>query len=429
MQIFNCVFCGKDVRLGGEFVKNQIGNCLCKTCISSSQEMFKRKEVAETDPNTKTKEELSASQFDDKNFQQLMQDFSPEVIFDALSEYVIGQNDAKEALAVAVYNHYKILSLANFHDIEFEKSNILMLGPTGSGKTLLARTLARFLKVPFAIGDCTAYTEAGYVGDDVENILLSLLIDANYDIEKAQTGIVYLDELDKKARSNGNVSVSRDVSGQGVQQSLLKMIEGTVANVPLTAGRKNPMAQQVAKIDTKNILFICGGAFVGLDKVIAKRLSRNNAIGFNTTGVEQHNVKEGYHLLQKVETGDLVEFGLIPELIGRLPVKVALDALKEDDYIRIMTEPKNALVRQYTKLFEVDGCELTFTQPALKLIVEQSMKNQVGARGLRAVIDGILRKEMFSLRSSKKTSVVIDDAYILKTQGTEIEATEMKEAA
>lgn len=409
MQVFNCVFCGKDVRLGGEFVKNAGGQCLCKTCISTSNDIFKRKETAENDPNT---DKGTSSSFDDKDFLRMVKDYDPQTIYNSLSEYVIGQEDAKETLAVAVHNHYKILAMSSLEDVEFEKSNILLLGPTGSGKTLLARTLARILKVPFAIGDCTAYTEAGYVGDDVENILLSLLIDANYDIERAQTGIVYLDELDKKAKSNANVSVSRDVSGQGVQQSLLKMIEGTVANVPLTAGRKNPMAQQVAKIDTKNILFICGGAFVGLDKIIAKRVSKNHLIGFNATG-DNKRIKEGEHLLKEVETGDLVEFGLIPELIGRLPIKVALNELQEDDYIRIMTEPKNAIVRQYKKLFELDNCELNFDNSGLELIVKRAIKNGVGARGLRAVIDKILRKEMFTLRTSNKNKITIDEEYIL----------------
>ena len=233
MQEFDCVFCGKDVRMGGDFVKNQVGNCLCNSCIETSSDMFKRKKVAEGSANQSGKQ--VETNIDVEDFNTLVDLYSPEDIFNQLSDYVIGQEEAKEALSVAVHNHYKILAMAKNEDLEFEKSNILLLGPTGSGKTLLARTLARSLKVPFAIGDCTSYTEAGYVGDDVENILLSLLMDANYDIEKAQTGIIYLDELDKKTKSSGNVSISRDVSGQGVQQALLKMIEGTVANVPLTA--------------------------------------------------------------------------------------------------------------------------------------------------------------------------------------------------
>lgn len=428
MQVFNCVFCGKDVRMGGDFVKNQVGNCLCKSCITTAGDMFRKKDTAESDPNQSGNKVDAA--IDVQNFQELVKNYSPEEIYKQLSDYVIGQDDAKEALAVAVYNHYKILAMAQDDKIEFEKSNILILGPTGSGKTLLARTLAKILKVPFAIGDCTAYTEAGYVGDDVENILLSLLIDANYDIEKAQTGIVYLDELDKKAKSNGNVSISRDVSGQGVQQALLKMIEGTVANVPLTAGRKNPMAQQVAKIDTKNILFICGGAFVGLEKNIAKRMSKNNLIGFALNGEDKKQVKEDEALMVHVETADLVEFGLIPELIGRLPVKVALNKLAEEDYIHIMTEPKNSIVKQYIKLFEHDGCELFFKDCGLRQIVKLALENKVGARGIRAVMDKILRKEMFLLRSSGKKEVIVDEQYVLnKYMGLQYAKSQVKEAA
>ena len=428
MQFFNCVFCGKDIRAGGDFVKNKDGGVLCRTCADTAADIFTRKETAEKDTN-KTPAKQNLNKID---FEEIVRSFNPEKIYNALSEYVIGQEDAKEVLSVAVYNHYKILALRNTLDVEFEKSNILLLGPTGSGKTLLARTLAKTLKVPFAIGDCTSYTEAGYVGDDVENILLSLLMEANYDIERAQCGIIYLDEVDKKAKSNGNISITRDVSGQGVQQALLKMIEGTVSNVPLTAGRKNPMAQQVAKIDTKNILFICGGAFVGLEKLVAKRINDKMAIGFsaNDSMRRASATKDEFALLHKVETEDLIEYGLIPEFIGRLPIKVALDELKREDYVRILTEPKNSIVRQYKALFEMDGCDLTFTQDGLDAIVDSAYKGKVGARGLRAVFERILRKDMFKLGAdTEKRTVIVDEEYVNKRLAHGSEENTKKEAA
>lgn len=398
-QQIKCSFCGRPADMSEVIVPSALNDSsyICAECIDQIHEMLK-------DYRIDNKGENQDEDIDLENRPK------PKDINDFLNNYVIGQDDAKKYLAVAVYNHYKRLYQKKDDDVDIEKSNIIIVGPTGTGKTLLAKTIARFLKVPFTIVDATVLTEAGYVGEDIESLLTRLLQVADYNVEQAEKGIVFIDEIDKIARKGDNPSITRDVSGEGVQQGLLKLLEGSIVNVPPQGGRKHP-EQKMIQVNTKNILFICGGAFDGIERKIAQRLN-THVVGYSSSGSRQNIQRDNF--LKYVSPQDLKSFGLIPEIIGRLPILTHLNPLERDDLRRILTEPNNAIIKQYQKLFEMDNVKLTFTDDALDLIVDKAIEYKLGARGLRSIVETIMIDAMYEVPSSKIKTFKVDKDYALK---------------